>query len=190
MSGGSLAENAIQHTSAPAKGTGALRTTAGLFEAPHNESLEHQNRARDLAGLHRAKCFVHVLEPAAPSDHLVQAQQAALVEVDVLRHVDLEAVRAHAAALDALLAEEDAALELELLTDRDHADDRGGTARTDALEALLGRLLEADRLEGVLDAAVGHLPNGFDWIDLRGIHGVGRAELLGLRELVLEHVDR
>src|SRR6266576_3817039 len=81
-------------------------------------SLEHQDGARHLAGLHRAKRLVHVLELSAPRDHLVQAQEAALVEVDVLRHVDLEAVRAHAAALDALLAKEHAALELELLTDR------------------------------------------------------------------------
>src|SRR5262249_36627524 len=119
--------------------SGTRRPAVGL--------LEHQDGACDLAGLHRAERLVDVLEPASPRDHLGQPQEAALIEVDVLRHVDLETVRAHAAALDALLAQEDAALELELLADRDHADDRRGAARADALEALLGRFLEPDRLE-------------------------------------------
>src|SRR5437667_351018 len=85
--------------------------------------------------------------------------------------------------LPAHLAEEDAALELELLADRDHADHRRGAARPDALEGLLGGLLEPDRLEGVLDAAVGQLTDGLDRVDLRRVHRVRRAELLGLREL-------
>ncbi len=130
-----------------------------------------------------------LLEPAPPGDHLVQAQQASLVEVDVLRHVDLEAVRAHAAALDALLPQEHAALELELLTDRDHADHRRGAARADTLEGLLGGLLEADRLEGVLDATAGELADRLDRIALGGVHRVGCAELTRLRELLLEDVD-
>src|SRR5439155_22132282 len=113
--------------------------------------LEHQHRARDLARLHRPEGVVHILEAAASRDHLVEAKQAPLVEVDVPGHVDLEAVRAHAAALDALFPAKHAALELDLLADGDHADHRRRPARADAFEGLLGGLLQTDGLEGVLD---------------------------------------
>src|SRR5205085_6386231 len=119
-------------------------------------SVEHQHRAGDLAGLHRAEGLVHVLELAAAADHLVELQPALAVELDVAGHVDLEAVAAHAAALDLLLAQEHRPVELDLLPDRDHADDRRGAARLDAVEALLGRDLEPDRLERVVDAAARH----------------------------------
>src|SRR3989454_529420 len=135
----------------------SVRGGWGALRGPPCKLIEHQHCAGDLAGLHRAEGVVDVLETATAGDHLVQAQKPSLVEVDVLRHVDLETVRAHAAALDALLPEEHAALELNLLADGDHADHGRGSARPDALEGLLGGFLEADRLEGVLDAAVGQL---------------------------------
>src|SRR6266545_5108145 len=166
----------------------APRGDWGPFEASML-LIEHQHGPRDLARLHRAERVVHVLETAPPGDHLVQAEQAPLVEVDVLRHVDLEAVRAHAAALDALLPQEHAALELELLADRDHPDHRRGAAGEDTLKGLLGGLLEADRLEGVLDSTAGELADRLDRIALGGIHRVGCAELTRLRELLLEDVD-
>src|SRR5437879_6807913 len=85
-------------------------------------SVEHQDRARDLACLHRAEGLVHVLELAAAADHLVQLQPALAVELDVARHVDLEAVAAHAAALDPLLAQEHRPVELGLLPPPDPAE--------------------------------------------------------------------
>src|SRR5437763_14753553 len=78
-------------------------------------SVEHQDRARDLACLHRAEGLVHVLELAAAADHLVQLQPALAVELDVARHVDLEAVAAPAAALDLLPPQEHRPVELDLL---------------------------------------------------------------------------
>ena len=42
----------------------------------------------------------------------------------------------------------------------------------DDLEGLLGRRLEADRLERVVDAAVGHVAHGLDDIDLACVDGV------------------
>src|SRR5262245_25624711 len=85
--------------------------------------IEHQDRSGDLAGFHRAKRLVDVLQAAATRDHLVELQAALAVELDVAGHVDLEAVAAHAAALDLLLAQERRTVELDLLPDRDHADD-------------------------------------------------------------------
>src|SRR5438874_3934169 len=100
-------------------------------------SVEHQDRAGDLASLHRAEGVVDVLELAAAGDHLVELQSALAVELDVAGHVHLEAVGAHAAALNLLLAQEHRAVQLDLLPDRDHADDGGGAARAEAVEALL-----------------------------------------------------
>src|SRR5437899_9574247 len=59
-------------------------------------SLERQDGARDLAGLHRAEGLVDVLQLSAPRHHLVEQQTALAVEVEVARDVDAEAVGAHA----------------------------------------------------------------------------------------------
>src|SRR6185503_6984673 len=112
--------------------------------------LEHEHGAGHLAGLHGAEGLVDVLQLAAPGDHLVELQPALAVELDVARHVDLEAVAPHAAALDLLLAEEHRPVELDLLPDRDHADDGRGAAGAEAVEALLGGDLEADGLERIV----------------------------------------
>src|SRR5262245_21710637 len=119
--------------------------------------LEHDDGAGDLARLHGAEELVHVLELAAAGDHLVQLDATLAVPLDVARHVHLEAVRAHAAALDLLLAAEHGPIELDLLADGDHAHHGGRPAGPDAVEALLGGDLEADRLERVVDAALRQL---------------------------------
>src|SRR5262245_55135630 len=152
--------------------------------------VEHQDRARHLAGLHRAKRLVDVLEAATARDHLVELELPLTIQFDVARHVDLEAVRAHGAALDLLLAQERRAVELDLLADRDHADDRRGAARTQTLEHLLGRLLEADRLERVVHAGARELADRLDGIRRGGVHGVRGAELLCRLELVGDDVHR
>src|SRR5262245_14985353 len=152
--------------------------------------VEHQDRARHLAGLHRAKRLVDVLEAATARDHLVELELPLTIQFDVARHVDLEAVRAHGAALDLLLAQERRAVELDLLADRDHADDRRGAARTQTLEHLLGRLLEADRLERVVYAGAREFADRLDGIRRGGVHGVRGAELLCGLELVGDDVHR
>src|ERR1700738_2861947 len=151
---------------------------------------EHEDGARDLAGLHGAKRLVDVLELPAPGDHLVQLEPALPVQLDVVRHVDLEAVGTHAATLDLLLAQEHRPVQLDLLPDRDHADHGGGAAGPDAVEALLGRDLEADALEGVVHPAAGQVPDGLHRIPGLGVDPVGRAQLLGGGELGVDGVHR
>src|SRR6266436_7818720 len=146
---------------------------------------EHQDGARDLARLHGPERLVDVLELAPARDHLVEHEPALPVQLDVVRHVDLEAVAAHAATLDLLLAEEHGSVELDLLPHRDHADHGRGAARADAVEALLGRDLEADALERVVDAASGEGADLLHRIVRLGVHPVGGAQLLGLGELGL-----
>src|SRR4026207_1856094 len=140
--------------------------------------VEHQDRASALARLHRAKRLVDVLQAAAPRDHLVEHEAALAGVVDVAGHGPLEAIRAHAAALHLLLPQEHVAVELDLLAHRDHADDGRRAAGADAVEALLGRLLETDRLERVVDAAIGQLADGLDGIARRRTDRVGRAPRL------------
>ena len=60
----------------------------------------------------------------------------------------------------------------------------------DAVEALLGRELEADALEGVVHAAVGHRADLLDRIVGLGVDPVRGAELLGRGELGLDGVHR
>src|SRR3990170_860170 len=100
------------------------RTTTGPDTGPpgappkRQESIEHQDRARHLTGLHGAERLVHVLQPAALGDHLIEVQAALEVELDVAGHVDAEAVGTHRAALDLAFGQEGAAVQLHLLSNR------------------------------------------------------------------------
>src|ERR1051325_5363918 len=110
-----------------ARGAGP-RTVAPSRSVDLCDLCEHQDGSRDLARLHGPERLVDVLELAPARDHLVEHEPALPVELDVARHVDLEAVAAHAAALDLLLAEEHRPIELDLLPHRDHPDHGGGAA--------------------------------------------------------------
>src|SRR5580700_8783047 len=170
---------------------GPWKTAAFIWIAPFfSESVEHQDRARDLASFHRAEGVVDVFEFAALADHVVEVEAALQIEIDVLRHVDAEAVRAHVGALQFALGEKHVAVDFDLLADGDHADDGRGAAGLERVECLLGGFFETDRFERVIDAAAGHLSDFLDWIAARRIDGVGRAHPLGHRELALEHIDR
>src|SRR5215213_1855387 len=63
--------------------------------------LDHA--ARDLAPAHGIEAVVDLLQPDAGRHQLVELQAAAQVKIDVARHVDAEAVRAHVRTLDLLL---------------------------------------------------------------------------------------
>src|SRR5579864_4727265 len=152
-------------------------------------SVEDQDLPRDLSSLHGPKRLVEVLQRHAPCDHLVQLQSALHVEVHVLGHVHLEVVGAHARTLNLLLAQEDAALELDLLSHRDHADNGRRAAGANRLEALLSGALQADRLERVLHPTLGQLTDLLDGVFVGAVDGVGRAQLVGGLELVVVHVD-
>src|SRR6478672_8350750 len=55
-------------------------------------SVEHQHGARDLAGLHRAKCLVDIAQTAAPADHRIEIQPSLAVEFQVVRDVGAKLV--------------------------------------------------------------------------------------------------
>src|SRR5271163_983019 len=153
--------------------------------------LEIDNRARHLARLHRAERFVHVFELVMLADHVVEVKPPLQIEIDVLRHVDAEAIGTHVAALQLALGEEHVAIELDLLPDRNHADDGRGAARLHRVESLFGGDLEPNRFKGIVDAATAS--QLFDFLDrvARGrVHRVRRAEPLCHREFALELVDR
>src|SRR5438046_9970541 len=67
--------------------------------------LEDDHAARRGPLPQRLEGIVHALERQAGRDHLVEAEETPPVELEVARHVDAEAVRAHPAAEDRLLAE-------------------------------------------------------------------------------------
>ena len=140
--------------------------------------------AAGFGGLHLVFVVADVVVlPAVIELHLEAA--AALILVH-----SAEAVRPHAAALDLLLLEEGGTVEFDLLPLRDHPDDRGESAPADRLKALLGRDLEADRLEGVIGAAAGELSDRLDRIGGGGVHGVRRAEVTCGAQLRLDGIEQ
>src|SRR5207237_6931274 len=70
-----------------------------------------------------------------------------------------------------------------------HADDARRTRDARHLDRLLHRLAVADDLEGVVDATAGQLADLFDGVPVRAVDRVGRAELAGVLELVVEQID-
>src|SRR3954454_14773237 len=91
--------------------------------------IEHDNAAHGLAGLHRRKTLVDLRQFKLGRNPVLQMQLAAHVELDQPRHVDAKMVRAHRRALDFSLAQEIEAMQFDLLTERNHADDGRGAAR-------------------------------------------------------------
>src|ERR1700684_502490 len=85
--------------------------------------VEHDHAAHGLAGLHRGKAFVDLAQFQLGRDPVLQMQPAAHVELDQTGHVDAEMVRAHRRALDLALAQEVKTVQLDLLAERNHADD-------------------------------------------------------------------
>src|SRR5438552_4158723 len=67
--------------------------------------LEDDHAARRRPLPQRLEGVVHTLERQAGRDHLVEAEETPPVELEVAGHVGAEAVRAHHAAEDRLLAE-------------------------------------------------------------------------------------
>src|SRR5580765_1374122 len=99
-------------------------------------SVEHQDRARDLARLHRAEGVVDVVEAPAAGDHLVEQQPALAIEVEIPRNVGAEAVASHAGGLHAALRADGHPGKLDLRVGRQDADDGGGAADGQALDGL------------------------------------------------------
>jgi hypothetical protein len=66
----------------------------------------------------------------------------------------MEAIGTHEAALNSLLDEQVAGFEFNVLIRWDCADQRGETARREAIDTLLEHARITDRVEGVFDAAI------------------------------------
>src|SRR5581483_2668094 len=171
--------------------------------------IEHQDGARDLTRLHRPERLGDVLEPTPARDHVVEIQASLLVIVQIARHVDTEAVRAHIGALQLPFGQQFGAVNRHLLPNWNHADNRRGAAGLDRLEAHLGQLFDPDRFEGVINAVVpgrhqtaptlnaaaagkfvGELADRFYGIRLGRIDRVSGAEPLRERQLGFELIDR
>src|SRR5690349_3103630 len=105
---------AVANATRKAKARAALCCTA--------LGVEDDDVAGDAAGLERGEALVDLREADPRRHHLGQMQPALQVELDQPRHVGAEAVRSHHAALDAALAQEVDAVQLDLRADRDHAD--------------------------------------------------------------------
>src|SRR5271170_3491295 len=114
--------------------------------------FEHQHGACDLARLHRAERLVDVLQLAAPADHAVEVEAALAVVVKITRHVDTETVGAHDGTLNLALGQETGTVELDLLSDRNHPNDRRCAAHLKAFKTLLGELFYPDRFKRIVDA--------------------------------------
>ena len=84
----------------------------------------------------------------------------------------------------------DGAVELDLLADRDHADDRRGAAGARHSKPARRRFFEADRLERVVDAAAGQLADRLaPRRATRHRRRASRRARWPSCQLVLEHVD-
>src|ERR1700736_6687750 len=100
---------------------GGRRGADRMRDAP--ASIEGQDGAGDLAGLHRAEGFVDVAEPAALGDHVVEVEPALAVEFEIGRDVVAEAVGAHPRGLDLALRTDRHPRELDHCVRRQDADD-------------------------------------------------------------------
>jgi hypothetical protein len=140
--------------------------------------------------IHRAKRLIDVLERRAPADHVVEIQAALPIEIEILGHIEMEAIRAHKAALEPLLYEQMPRLEFYLLIRRNCADQRGETARRKAIDTLLEHARIPDRIEGIIDAAVAQPFDLAHRVHRRPIEGIGRPEVFRDLELALTNVHR
>src|SRR5207248_6830137 len=104
--------------------------------------------------------------------------------------VDPEAVPAHRGSLDLAVAQKIVAMQLDLDAERHHADDCRGAAGAQHAEGLLGGILRAERLEGIMHAALGQFAHRLDRVEVAGVDRVGGAELAREVELRGDAVDR
>ena len=81
-------------------------------------------------------------------------------------------------------------MQLDLLAERDHADDGRGAAGRQHRKGLLGGLLAAQHLERVMHAATGEIAHLLHHVAVPGIDDVGGAELGGELQLRRIGVDR
>src|SRR5258706_15579308 len=112
--------------------------------------IKHDDAAYRLAGFHGGKALVDLGQFQLRRNPVLEMQLAAHVEFDQPRHVDAEMVGAHRRALDFSFAQEIKAMQLDLLAERDHADDCRGAAGGQHRKRLLRGLLAPEHFERVM----------------------------------------
>src|SRR6202035_2528560 len=146
-----LTRIASQSDLSPQAGRGDLNSrVADSTQSRHVLTIEHDHATHGLAGLHRGKAFVDLAELQFRRYPVLQMQPAAHVEFNQARHVDPEMVRAHRRSLDLALAQKVKAVQLDLLAERDHADDGRRPSWRQHRERLFRGLLAAQHLEGMI----------------------------------------
>src|SRR5579871_1332704 len=83
-------------------------------EADAPSGIEHDDGTGDFAALEFGERFVDFRQLDAPGDHLVELELAGEIEVHEPRHIHRKTIRTHRRTLDAALAEESKAVELDL----------------------------------------------------------------------------
>src|SRR5437867_1441611 len=132
-------------------------------------SAEHEDAARELAGLERLDRAADLLERVAARDELVDLEPPAEVELGQHREVPPRPRGPVAAAEDRLVLIERLHDELRARTELRHADDRARAPRAERVERLADHAHVADRLEGIVGAAAGQVAHRADGILARGV---------------------
>src|SRR3546814_5932288 len=97
--------------------------------------------------LHRERIMQFVQRPAR-TDHAVEVETPLAIEIEIIRHVELEAVRAHHRAGDAPFAAEEAArLDLKLFARGNGADKHRGAAGSERGEAFAEQVGASDCID-------------------------------------------
>src|SRR6266702_5691398 len=94
----------------------------------NSSRIKHNHAAHGLARLHRSKALVDLGQFQLRRNPVLEMQLAAHVELDEPRHVDAKMIGAHRRALDFSFTQEIKAMQLDLLAERDHADNGRGAA--------------------------------------------------------------
>ena len=157
----------------------------------HATLLEFHDRAQHAAGLHGFECFVDVFEADALGDEAVQVEAAE----QVLIHEFGEVAGGQGVAVPCAL---DGAAAAEHLIQRDvpggagcgHTHEDDAASQVACLECLLEGGGDADSVDDeVCTEAAGEFLDGFDGVDLGGVHGVGCAVLACACQLLFVDVD-
>src|SRR3546814_19389951 len=92
--------------------------------------------------------MIQFVQRPARTDHAVEVETPLAIEIEIIRHVELEAVRAHHRAGDAPFAAEEAArLDLKLFARRNGADKHRGAAGSEAGEGSSAQDGTSDSIE-------------------------------------------
>ena len=151
---------------------------------------EIDQRADGAALLHGGEAVIDFVQLDLIGDPIVQVQASLHIQIDQMRHVGAEPVRAHGRALNLALTQESIAIQLDLLAKGHHAHDGGRAANRQHFERLLGSFLQAQAFDGMIDAALGQFHDPLNRIAVVGIDQIGRAQLRRQSQFRRVGIDR